>query len=736
MQNPQNYHLNRYRLLKLIDQGSFSYVYLAEHVYLKTQVAVKIMRMRLSDQAGANFLKEAEIVGRLVHPHIVPVHDAGVEDGIPYIAMAYAPNGCLRGRYPKGSRLAPFEVVHYVQQIADALQYAHSQNIIHRDIKPGNMLLGPNNELWLSDFGLSLVLPSANSLSLQEVAGTLSYMAPEQARGKPGFASDQYSLAAVAYEWLCGRCPFEGSYAEVITQMMFEPVTPLRALNPTISPAIEDVVLKALAKDPQERFATVQSFAAALEAASEEPPTVLSLSPFSNAGQPPVPSVFPFTAAPTPQALSLPPTAEDPEEAIATQLVSARGRANSPPAQVTPGTAGSQSAHAATTVPAAQPARPAPWRPSRRTVIGTLIGFAVVIGVGGGVAAFEAVRIGSSGASSPTPTARPTPASPTPGTTIFTYSKHTDEVKSVAWSPDNRRIASSSADKDETVRLWDATNGANELVYFRHKQEVLPPGKKSNPVKVAFWSPHDGKYIASGDEVGKVHVWYSSNGQDLASSPYTGHKDAVRTLAWSPDGQSIASGGQDNQVQLWHAQTSQQYQTFTRHQDAVFAIAWSPDGKYIVSGSGRLDGSTAGDHTIYVWNVANAQPVTTYTGHTRTVRSVAWSPVQNSSLIASAAEDGTVQVWDAYKGQLSTSFTISGSGIESISWSPDGRMIAAACGNLPQVVVWEVATRKAVLTYSKHKIGLWSVAWSPDGRQIVSGGRDHIAQVWVAPELA
>src|SRR6202007_2863759 len=138
----------------------------------------------------------------LVHPHIIRVLDFDVKDGIPFLVMDYAPNGSLRRIHPKGIPLPLPTVISYVKQLADALQYAHDQKLIHRDVKPENMLIGRNDEILLSDFGLAMVTYNSSQESPRDSSGTIAYMAPKQARGNPRPASDQYALAVSVYEWL------------------------------------------------------------------------------------------------------------------------------------------------------------------------------------------------------------------------------------------------------------------------------------------------------------------------------------------------------------------------------------------------------------------------------------------------------------------------------------------------------------------------------------------------------
>jgi len=256
--------LGNYRLIRLLGRGSFADVYLGEHVYLKTQAAVKVLHTQLSDRDAEEFLNEAQTLARLIHPHIIRTIDFNVQEGRPFLVVDYASNGTLRQRHSRGTTVPLSTIADYVRQIADALQYAHNQRLIHRDVKPENMLLGPRNEVLLSDFGTVLVAQSTLLQQTQKIAGTVAYMSPEQLQGKPCFASDQYALGIVVYEWLSGNRPFQGSFTEVVRQQIFAPPPPLYEKVPSIPYAVAEVVMTALAKDFKQRFASVQAFANAL----------------------------------------------------------------------------------------------------------------------------------------------------------------------------------------------------------------------------------------------------------------------------------------------------------------------------------------------------------------------------------------------------------------------------------------------------------------------------------------
>jgi serine/threonine protein kinase len=181
--------------------------------------------------------------------------------------MEYAPQGTLRDRHPKGNCVALPTIISYVDQLASALQYAHDQRIIHRDIKPENILVRIDGTLMVSDFGLAKLLEQNMVISQQRRAGSPAYMAPEQHRGYPCFASDQYALGVIIYEWICGVRPFQGTVPGVVNQHMNTPPPPLRDHLPKPSEAVEHVVFKALAKAPEDRFERIEEFADALRQA-------------------------------------------------------------------------------------------------------------------------------------------------------------------------------------------------------------------------------------------------------------------------------------------------------------------------------------------------------------------------------------------------------------------------------------------------------------------------------------
>jgi serine/threonine protein kinase len=294
--------MGSYRLTRLLGQGGFADVYLAEHIFVHSrQTAIKVLSDRYTDAELQRFCNEVSTIFHLVHPHIVRVLDFGVEGRMPFLVMDYAPNGTLRQRHPIGTQVPLESVLGYVQQLANALTYAHAEKVVHRDIKPENLLVGKQDHILLSDFGIAIKSHREVSKTPQWISGTACYMAPEQCRGNAVPESDQYSLAIVVYEWLCGEPPFqaESPFSVVIQHLQMQP-PPLRDKVPTLSPAVEQVVLRALAKKTKDRFPGVQAFADALEEAARVsvllPTSTSGPYPVANTPRPePVPEPVPIT---------------------------------------------------------------------------------------------------------------------------------------------------------------------------------------------------------------------------------------------------------------------------------------------------------------------------------------------------------------------------------------------------------------------------------------------------------
>jgi serine/threonine protein kinase len=256
--------LDQYRLIRPLDQdqGGFAVVYLAEHVMYKTPVAIKVLNA-LSTSNIPDFILEAKVV-LLEHPNIVRIRDFGVDKGYAYFTMNYLPNGSLRRRHASREPISWETIVIYTKQIAEALQYIHDKGVVHRDVKPENMLIGDNDDIQLSDFGIAITSYTINA-EAQKVKGTPLYIAPEQIEGQAVRESDQYSLGAVMYEWLTGVPPFDGIPNEVLQKHLYVQPLALRKRNASVLPQVEAVVMKMLNKRREDRFSSMREFLLELE---------------------------------------------------------------------------------------------------------------------------------------------------------------------------------------------------------------------------------------------------------------------------------------------------------------------------------------------------------------------------------------------------------------------------------------------------------------------------------------
>ncbi|HEY4386927.1 MAG TPA: serine/threonine-protein kinase, partial [Ktedonobacteraceae bacterium] len=522
MVDSREQRLGNYVLTRLLGHGGFADVYYGEHIYLKTSAAVKMLHIHMTDDEQEKFLAEARIAARLENPHIISVLEFGIEKDIPFLVMDYAAHGTLRQRYPKTTCLTPAQIAPYVKQVASALQYTHNQHLVHRDIKPENMLLSSNNTVLLSDFGIALAVQNTQGRNNeQKIVGTIAYMAPEQLCGEPCPASDQYSLGAVIYEWLCGDPPFYGSFTEVAIQHALVPPVPLRKRMPHLPADVEEVVMIALAKEPASRFKDIKAVANAFEQAYTNSPRMSTTHTVQ---------------------VSLPAEAARPEES--------------------------------SVVPVMRKSFP-----RRDLVAGAIGGAGILIG---GALAWKPLSHKLQSLFSPVQPPPKVPVLPSgPGTTLYTYHGHAYIYPNIgiAWMPDRKHIASAGSN---SVQIWDATTGGQVLIIrvgsFQTASD-LSPSTYTAAITAMALSP-DGKYIVAGVQTAQnnseTYTWTTSTGQMIHHNTQN-----VADLAWSPDNTLIASGDSSStNVQIWNAITGDQRITYKGHTGPVNALAWSSDGKY------------------------------------------------------------------------------------------------------------------------------------------------------------
>ncbi|MEJ7810430.1 MAG: serine/threonine-protein kinase [Gemmatimonadaceae bacterium] len=266
---------SRYAVLREIGQGGAATIFLATDLKHDRLVAIKVLRgLPGSRVAAERFHREIRLLARLQHPHILPLHDSGSADGLLYYVTPYIEGESLHSRLGREKRLPVSEALRIARQIADALDYAHRRDVIHRDIKPGNILLGDGNAT-VADFGIARAIVNTGEPALTTsgtALGTPPYMSPEQLLGEPDVdgRSDIYSLACVLYEMLAGVPPFMGPRGIVENDRKFTDAAPSVATIADLVPAhVDEALRRALARLPGHRFATAALFAAALEPRSE-----------------------------------------------------------------------------------------------------------------------------------------------------------------------------------------------------------------------------------------------------------------------------------------------------------------------------------------------------------------------------------------------------------------------------------------------------------------------------------
>ena len=759
--NWQGRTIGRYQIIKLLGRGGMGEVWLAEDPQLSRQVAIKMLPpvMSTNKRYLEKFDSEARMAASLEHPHILAIHDFGhlpTDNGVvlPYLVMPLVEGGSLKDRLTDTQHfLTTEESLHYLQQAALAIDYAHSKNIIHRDIKPGNMLL-QQQWLLLTDFGIAKLLEGTQQERTNASAGTPEYMAPEQIRGRAVFASDLYSLAIVAYQLFTGRLPFESNALyETMMLHIHGPVPSARVLNPAIPESVDAMLAQGLAKNPEQRPSSCTAFVEGLSQAwnISTPryldPEATVLAPWSKKRL----SNMEFT----PDIDASIDVNSETLSRLDTDVL-----AIIPPLQMTS--------------PSSPPDAPSmssivsSRKLSRRVLVagGTAAGVLLAAGVGVGIEFPQIMRWLQ-------PPSEPGPHQLIDGIPLFVLAGHEKSVWSVVWHPSGNYLASGSL--DTWVKLWDVTKLLN------------PVSRASSTIRQYTTAKNAWKFS---DEIANNSVAWSSDGNYLACVPvantsiyvidafaahsqpqaYSGPKaDAFDTpmysdVTWRPRDTLFASGRStlsDGGLSIWQLhQTSSPTKSFqyTSHIGLkdIDTITWSPDGSLVT-------GLTA-DGQVVIWQFETGKVIHMVDLPDRAHKSVAiersamcWSPTEPTKFVVSDLDIGVV--WDVQRNQkvfwLGTDDPVIKDfpkqsnlnwfpQIQGLCWSPNGKYIVGSYLRSNKIYVWDAAeksnsqvkngVRMPTKTFSGgkngHQASIIDVAWSPDGRYLATAGGDNMVIVW------
>ena len=694
----------RYRVLSVLGAGGMGSVYLAEHRLMERQVALKVIRPDLLDNLALveRFRREVKAAARLAHPNIVAAYDAEQAGGLQMLVMEYVEGADLARVLADRGPLPAAEACHYARQAALGLQHAHERGMVHRDIKPQNLMLTPGGQIKILDFGLarfaSEVAARGGLTTENMILGSADYIAPDQI-ADPHAAdtrADIYSLGCTLYHLLAGAPPYPaGTLIQKLSAHAERPPRPLAEARPDLPPGLPAVVARMMAKDPADRYQDPAEVAAAL-------------APFASGAIEAAPD-------PTPRAdLGGAPPKRRRSRAlswlalpflllglgVAYRVVTDRGEliieTDDPDVRVEL----KQGGRVVTILD-----------PKSGQTLEVRSGI-YEVGLEGGHEELalrpttftmtrgdrEIVKV-TRRPVPPRPAApvagavAPTPA-PASGGPVRLLEGHAGPVRAVAFSPDGRFGLSGSGypGGDRTARLWDLDTGREVRTFVGHVQQVL----------CAAFSP-DGRRIITGSWDGTARLWDVADGRQLRKYP-TGH--TTGSCAFAPDGLRVYFGIDPSLIIGYEVQGKEVIR-LEGHAGSVDCLASSPDGRLLISG-GR-------DGTVRLWDPALGRELRRLEGPSGAVSHVAFSADGRRCL--AAADD--VWIWDVATGKvvrsLDNGFAHAG------AFTPDGRRVLTD-GPDSALRLWDVASGRLLRRFEGHTETVWDVAISPDGRSALSGG--------------
>jgi Tol biopolymer transport system component/serine/threonine protein kinase len=712
-------HLGQYEIIGLLGQGGMAAVYRARQSSIKRDVAIKVMQPRLVGMGDfiTRFEREAQTIADLSHPHILKVFDYGQRDDMVYLVMELLTGGSLADQIKKGP-LPPETIRRMLDQIASALNHAHSKGIVHRDLKPQNVLLDPSGNAVLTDFGIAKILTETTALTQTGIAmGTPLYMAPEQWRGGPVEArTDIYALGVILFEMLTGDLPFRSDTPfSLMHKHIYEP-PPVERIATLGIVGLDQVLIKALAKEPRDRYASATELAAAFSAAlagklpatTTPQPSNADVLTINEIGLSPLPteSTLPrlvsnrrliFGAAivivavlmfggvvallsgsmsPTPTLVAAGATHTQASVAIASQTSLPTITVTLPPSDTPtePPTAALTATHTTTATPTPTQTPTATATPTATTDIRT----AAVMTIQAResltaprftktptpdqLASLEAIIHASDTAVAvasftkmPTATLTATAIPTILATTVSAV------VPLNAGSSSGGKIAFHSfRDGNAEIYVMDA-DGGNQLRLTAHRGDDELPAWRPDGKAIAFASNRDGDW--------QIYIM-DADGSNLRQVTTVGGGNSIPM--WSPDGQRIVFVSKRNvngEIYVMNADGSDQ-RNLTNHVDEDWDPAWSPDGRSIAFASNRN-----GQYHVYVMET-DGQNVRQLTPSNSLDRTPAWSP-DGKHIVFVSLRDGNREIY-VMNADASNQRRLTSNRFHDYApvWSPDGKYVA------------------------------------------------------------
>ncbi|MGC4123208.1 MAG: protein kinase [Myxococcales bacterium] len=737
----------RYALRGERGRGGMGRILVAFDQHVGREIALKQLLGPGDAEAAARFLREARVTGQLEHPNIVPVYEVGRgEKGALYYSMRLVRGRTLTAVLAEGRTLAErLRSLGSFWDLCKAVAYAHSRGVVHRDLKPDNVMVGEFGETVLLDWGLAKLTggPSAppSQLRLGDEAsptvggaavGTPCYMSPEQAVGTPADErSDVWGLGAVLYELLTGQPPFLGdSVLHTLSLVQGAPLVPVRTRAAEAPPELAAIAEKALRKDPGQRYASAQELAqdvsaymtgGRVRAHAYRPWELLKRAAAQNKA---VVAGIAVGLTCLLVALGLVTSALRQERASRLQsqthlaqayLERASKAFDDDDLDQTVALA----AHSLLSNPAhpqgdcfdpAWAAASADARALRSTALSTVFQARLrnILELERTLAASDSLwpvafsrdgrRVVAGGASSGK---------------VFVWDARSGQLERelpahgsvtvLAVSADGKTLATGNRDAD--IQLWDLDSGARGAVL---------EGQGAGSTDLAFSA--DGKVLASASTDGSGNLWDPVQGRRLVR--LEGHGDSVTAVALSPDSRIAATGSDDRTVRLWSVPEGQPLATFSSSAAAIYAVAFSPDGRALAVGGE--------ERAVRLLSVPDGRPLLSLAGHRDSVLSLVFSA--DGSLLASLGVDGT-RVWDARAGVTLAAVAGLGGQDRGVAFSPDGRTLALA-GDGRAVRLFKVGGDPRRAPLAGHTDAVNDLAFTPDGKRLVTSGYDRVIRVW------